>query len=358
MYVVILAGGSGTRFWPLSRQRHPKQLMSVFGGKSMLQRTVERVLPMAPKRVLVITNALQAAETASQLAHLKTIPIDIITEPVSRNTAPAIALAAEIIAWHDPDGIMAVLPADHYIADEAAFRAALVKAGDAARDSALVTLGILPTRPETGYGYIEAEKRAGAEGVLPVTRFVEKPDMAKAMHFLAEGNFYWNSGMFIWRVAAILDEIRLQMPELAKGLANLAFSEEIWQLKDLQSQIDSVYHGLPSQSIDFGVMEKARHVKVIPSEFGWSDVGSWSALPDLIPAEESGNVAIDTPQLVSIDAGSCLVHGDGRLVALLGVEGLVVVNTPDALLVCPIDRAQEVKRVVEELGRRGLTEYL
>lgn len=358
MYIVILAGGSGTRFWPLSRQKHPKQLMSVFGDKSMLQRTVERVLPLGPKRVLVITNALQAEETARQLAHLTTIPIDIIPEPVGRNTAPAIALAAEIIAWHDPDGVMAVLPADHYIADEEAFRVALQKAQETALSGALVTLGILPTRPETGYGYIEADKAAGADGVLPVVRFVEKPLLEKALGFLAAGNFYWNSGMFIWRVTAILDEIRVQMPELAQGLARLVFSEAVWQLADLQTQIDAIYWDLPGQSIDYGVMEHARQVLVIPAEFGWSDVGTWSALPDVLPADGEGHVAINTPHLVSIDARSCLVHGDGRMVALVGVEGLVVVNTRDALLVCPNERAQEVKLVVAELERRGLAEYL
>lgn len=357
MYIVILAGGSGTRFWPLSRKSTPKQLMSVFGGKSMLQRTVERVLPLHPKRVLVVTNALQSAETRRQLDYIKGAPVDVIEEPVGRNTAPAIALAASIIARFDPDGIMAVLPADHYIIDEERFRAVLGTARQVAVDGKLVTLGITPTRPETGYGYIEAEGEGGAEAA-PVRRFVEKPPLERALEFVESGRFYWNSGMFVWGACSILDQIAEHMPELSAAMARLAFEEELWELSDLKPQIESIYAGIKGESIDFGVMEKAKDVRVIPASFGWSDVGSWSALPEVMEANEDGHVVIDAEESVSVSSEGCLAYGGGKVVAFVGVNDLVVVDTPDALLVCAKSAAQDVKKVVEELERRGKTEYL
>ncbi|HEY6838433.1 MAG TPA: mannose-1-phosphate guanylyltransferase [Geobacteraceae bacterium] len=358
MYVVILAGGSGTRFWPLSRKKTPKQLMSVFGGKSMLQRTVERVLPLKPKRIIVVTNAAQARETGEQLDCFKPFHIDIIEEPVGRNTAPAIGLAASIIASHDPTGVMVVLPADHYIADEEGFRATVSQGREPAANGYLVTLGICPVRPETGYGYIEAEEEWRGAGPYPVKRFVEKPPLEKAVEFLAAGNFYWNSGMFLWRADVILDQILAHLPELAASLASLTFSSDIWEPEDLQPQIDTIYRGIKGESIDFGVMEKADNVMVIPADFGWSDVGSWSALPEVLEGDDAGNVVMAAHDQVAIDAAGCLVHGGGKLVALVGVRDLVVVETGDALLVCHRERAQEVKQVVGELERRGLKEYL
>jgi len=359
MYAVILAGGSGARFWPLSRKKNPKQLMSVFGGKSMLQRTVERVLPLKPKRVLVVTNVLQAEETARQLKeYQRTCRIDIIEEPVGRNTAPAIGLAASIIARYDPDGVMLVLPADHYIINEQKFRETVLAGREAALNGYLVTMGIVPSRPETGYGYIEAEKELRGAGPYPVKRFVEKPNLAKSLEFLDAGNFYWNSGMFIWRADVILDQLLAFMPPLSAALARLTFSEDIWEIEDLKPQIDSVYRDIASESIDFGVMEKADNVMVIPADFGWSDVGSWSALPEVMSADAAGNVAINVAEELALDAGGCLVYGGGKVAALIGVRDLIVVDTPDALLVCHRERAQEVKKVVEELERRGLTEYL
>lgn len=358
MYIVILAGGSGTRFWPLSRKRMPKQLISVFGGRSMLQRTVERVIPLSPKRILVVTNELQAAETARQLESLTKIPIDIIAEPKAKNTAPAIGLAASIIARYDPDGVMVVLPADHYIVQEERFREVLREGVKAALDGSLVTLGITPTRPETGYGYIEAEERPATQGSRPVRRFVEKPPLERAMEFMAAGNFFWNSGMFVWQACTILDRIREHMPQLSQALARLEFSPDIWEIADLKPRIDSMYEDVPAESIDYGVMERARDVVVIPAEFGWSDVGSWNALPELMEGDNAGNVYMNTPAAVTIDADGCLFYGGGRLAALVGVRDLIIVNTGDALLVCDKGRAQDVKKVVEELERRGLADYI
>src|SRR5512137_2430319 len=207
MYIVILAGGSGTRFWPLSRAARPKQLISITGDRTMLQRTVERVLPLKPKRILIVTNRLQTEETERQLAHYRKVPIDVISEPSAKNTAPAIGLAAAIISAHDPEGLMVVLPADHYIRDEAALQQALINAGHTARNGYLVTLGIMPSRPETGYGYIEAEMELRGTAPFPVRRFVEKPPLEKALGYLEAGNFFWNSVMFIWRADVIMAEI-------------------------------------------------------------------------------------------------------------------------------------------------------
>jgi len=360
MYVVILAGGSGTRFWPLSRKKSPKQLMSVFGGKSMLQRTVERVMPLEPKRILVVTNVLQAEESARQLKEYRRhVRIDIIEEPVGRNTAPAIGLAASIIARYDPDGVMLTLPADHYIVNEDEFHATVKRGYEAARDGFLVTMGIEPTRPETGYGYIEADtEQGGCAGSFPVRRFVEKPPLEKAVEYLDSGNFYWNSGMFIWSVDAILDNIAALMPELTASLAGLAFSEDIWELEDLKPQIEELYLDIKAESIDYGVMEKADNVVVIPARFGWSDVGSWSAIPEVAEADSCGNVIISANNSITLDSGGCLVYGGNKLVALVGVKDMIVINTNDALLVCANDRAQDVRQVVAELEKRGLTEYL
>ncbi|HEX9080109.1 MAG TPA: mannose-1-phosphate guanylyltransferase [Desulfuromonadaceae bacterium] len=354
MYIVILAGGSGTRFWPASRAARPKQLISITGDRTMLQRTVERVLPLKPKRILIVTNVLQAGETESQVAGYRhSVPIDVIAEPVARNTAPAIGLAATIIAAHDPAGVMAVLPADHFIKDEDALRETLVAASHAARNGYLVTLGIMPSRPETGYGYIEADMELRGEGPFPVRRFVEKPPLGEAVRYLDSGNFFWNSGMFIWRADAILSEIATHLPPLARRLAAISFTGDVWELSDLESQIEAVYRGVESVSIDYGVMEKSARVQVVPAEMGWSDVGSWSALPEVVAPDASGTVCINAAAHVAIDSSDCLIYADKRVVATVGVHGLVVVSTPDALLVCDRERAQDVKRVVEELSRRG-----
>lgn len=353
MYIVILAGGSGTRFWPLSRVARPKQLISITGDRTMLQRTVERVLPLKPKRIMIITNTLQAAETEQQLVGYRGIPIDVIAEPVGRNTAPAIGLAATIIATHDPAGIMVVLPADHFIRDEDALRDTLVASTHAARNGYLVTLGILPTRPETGYGYIEADMDLRGEGPFPVRRFVEKPPLEDALRYLEDGNYFWNSGMFIWRTDSILAEIGIHMPALSESLSAISINADIWELSDLDDQIEAAYRGVESISIDYGVMERSNKVQVMPVEMGWSDVGSWSALPEVIMPDAEGTVCINTNGHVSIDSSDCLIYTDNKVVATVGVHGLIVVSTPDALLVCDRERAQDVKKVVEELTKRG-----
>lgn len=358
MYIVILAGGSGTRFWPLSRTSRPKQLISLTGGATMLQRTVERVLPLNPKRIMVITNRLQADETSRQLAHYSSIPIDVIAEPAAKNTAAAIGLAATIIAAHDPAGIMAVLPADHFIKDENAFRQTLLVAAQAAGKSYLVTLGIMPSRPETGYGYIEAEMELRGSGPFPVKRFVEKPDLETALGYLTAGTFFWNSGMFIWRADTILEEIDTYLPDLSATLAEISFSGDVWELSDLRLQINAMYEKIESISIDYGIMEKSARVLVVPVEMGWSDVGSWSALPEVMAADRNGTVCINSGEQVAINSENCIIYGNGQTIATVGVSNLIIVTTPDAVLVCGIEHAQDVKKVVEQLSARGKTDSI
>jgi mannose-1-phosphate guanylyltransferase len=302
---------------------------------------------------MVITNQLQAEESAAQLAYLTEVPIEVIAEPVGRNTAPAVGLAARLAAA-TPEAVMVVLPADHVIPDEEQFCAVIRQGEIAARDGKLVTLGIAPTRPETGYGYIEVASGSAGKGPFPVSRFVEKPNRERAGQFLASGNFYWNSGMFLWRADVILDELQQYLPDVYAGVAALDVCDGCIASEELAA----FYAGVKSESIDFGVMERSARVTMIPASFGWSDVGSWSALPEVLEGDDNGNVIINAAGEVLNDARSCLAYAGGKMVALIGVSDLIVVDTPDALLVCPRDRAQEVKGIVGELERRGLKEYL
>jgi mannose-1-phosphate guanylyltransferase len=358
MYIVILAGGSGTRFWPVSRSACPKQLISITDGPTMLQRTVERVLPLKPKRILVVTNCLQVEESDRQLAEYRaSVPIDLIAEPVGRNTAPAVGLAATIIAAHDPEGVMVVLPADHYIRDTEGLRETLLAAAHSARNGWLMTLGIVPTSPETGYGYLEADMSLRGKGPFPVARFVEKPDRATALAYLEAGTFFWNSGMFVWRSDIILAEIEKYMPALSAQLGQISFGD-VWELADLSGQIAEIYSVIGSQSVDYGVMEQSERVQMVPADIGWSDVGSWSALPEVAGADEQGSVISNCSAYINVDSSGCVVSGNGGVVATVGVHDLIVVATPDAVLVCPKDRAQDVRSVVDQLTARGLAQYL
>lgn len=359
MYIVILAGGSGTRFWPVSRVSRPKQLISVTDGPTMLQRTVERVLPLKPKRIVVVTNCLQAEESERQLASYRSmVPVDIIAEPQGRNTAPAVGLAATLIAAHDPEGVMVVLPADHYIRDAAGLRETLLMAASSARQGWLMTLGIVPTCPETGYGYLEADISLGGSGLFPVTRFVEKPDYATALGYLEAGTYFWNSGMFVWRADIILAEMATYMPEIATQLMNITVPGDVWELSGLADQIAALYSTIAGQSIDYGVMEKSGRVKMVPADIGWSDVGSWSALPEISEADELGAVVTHCSAYIAVESSGCIVSGNGGVVATVGVHDLIVVATPDAVLVCPKQRAQEVRSVVDQLAAKGLQQYL
>ncbi len=358
MYIVILAGGSGTRFWPLSRKSRPKQLISISGDRSMLQRTVERVLPLKPKRILVITNSLQADETERQLCGYRGVHIDVIAEPLGRNTAPAIGLAATIIAAHDPLGVMVVLPADHFIRNEEALHDSLLSAAKAARKGYLMTIGIVPSAPETGYGYIEADLELRGEGPFPVKRFIEKPPLEDAVSYLESDSFFWNSGMFVWRADVILKEMGRYLPDLHDSLSRINFHSDVWELSDLEHQIEAMYNEVASISVDYGIMEHSDKVMVVPAEMGWSDVGSWSALPDVVPSDDTGTVCVNSRGHIMVDSSDCLIYTDNRMVATVGVTNLIVVSTPDAILVCDRSRAQDVKKVVEILELEGHQELL
>jgi mannose-1-phosphate guanylyltransferase len=328
----------------------------------MLQRTVERVLPINPKRILIITNHLQAEETARQMQRYDSAQIDVIAEPCGRNTAPAIGLAAALVASIDPSGVMVVLPADHFIKNEQSLRDTLLFAGKAASGGHLVTLGILPSRPETGYGYIEAGMDSlncdQKQGPFPVRRFVEKPPLAEAMRYLEEGNFFWNSGMFIWRADTILEEMAAYMPALHTKLMLVSPDRFFGQSENLRERIAVLYQDIENVSIDYGVMEKSSRVLMVPVEMGWSDVGSWSALPEVVEPDSSGTVCINAAGHIAVDSSDCLIYADGRIVATVGVNNLVIVSTLDAILVCDRERCQDVKKVVEQLGAAGLTKYL
>jgi mannose-1-phosphate guanylyltransferase / mannose-6-phosphate isomerase len=349
IYGVILAGGWGTRFWPLSRSQYPKQVLRLLGSESMLQSTVHRLLPrIAPERLAVVTNADQANLIHQELHRKGWEGVRIWIEPQGRNTAAAVGLAAVYLGREAEDAVMAVFPADHFIRDGASLLSALDLGAAWAQAGYLVTFGIPPTRPETGYGYIKQGVPLDALGKAHrVGRFIEKPPLARAQKFLAEGGYYWNSGIFLFRRDVLMEAFARYLPDLHRELARL-------QAQDRQAPIEEVYQQLPSISLDHGILEKADNVAVIPVEMGWNDVGTWEALHELFPQDERGNVAMGRV----MDQGSreCIFFAQNRLVATIGLERTIVVDTPDATLVCHRDRAQEVKELVSELHRQQMVE--
>jgi len=361
-YAVIMAGGQGTRFWPRSRRRLPKQLLPIAGRHTLLQETARRLLPaFAWPRILIVTNREQADEVRRQLPHL---PADhVLVEPMGRNTAPCIALAAEWIAAREPDAIMAVVPADHVIDSGSALRRTLREAGDlAARTGALVTVGINPTRPETGYGYIEVAERItpDAPAAYWVRRFHEKPSAPVASRYLAGGRHLWNSGMFVWRASVFRQVLQEYLPQLRRALDG--FWSSIPAARR-ERQLARVYRSLPSVSVDVGIMQPltaarraTQRVAVVPAQFGWNDVGSWIAMPDIWGCDRDGNAAIG--KVLPVATKNSIVYSPERLVALVGVTDLIVIDSADALLICARDRAQDVRRVTNELKQRGWSKYL
>jgi mannose-1-phosphate guanylyltransferase len=349
--VLVMAGGRGTRFWPLSRNRRPKQCLALTGGRTLLQQTVDRVLGLVGSDcVMVATGRDMEAEVRAQLPELP--PESFLVEPRGRNTAPCIAWGAvETARRWGGDSVMAVLPADHLVADQEAFRAVLAAAAEAAsHTNSLVTIGIQPTRPETGYGYLEVGGELGRWGGRPflrVRRFVEKPDARTAEGFLATGGHLWNAGMFCWTVDAIRDAYREYLPRTWAAMEALTHRPE---------SLDELWERFDATSVDYGVLERSRGVLTVPAEFGWSDVGAWSALRDLLPGATGGSIV--AAQSVALDARGNVVHAPGKLAALLGVDGLVVVDTEDVLLVSRVEYAQQIRRIHDEVERRGLTHYL
>lgn len=356
MFSVVMAGGSGTRFWPASRQARPKQLLALTSSRSLLQQTVDRMAPLTPaERVLVVTGAGHAEAVAEQLDQVPTG--QIIAEPMARNTAAAAGLAAAWVAKQDPSAVCLVLPADHLITDETLFLDTLRRAADAARsEDCLVTLGLTPRYPATGFGYIEAGDTLSSDAppIFAVKAFHEKPDLATAQAYLDSGRYMWNSGMFAWRAEVLLAEIKRFIPELADGLDELA--PDLGTNRQAEA-LARVYPKLPKISVDNGVLEKSGSIRVVKADFGWSDVGSWDAMTDLWPADNAGN-ASQEGRVLAIDAKNNLVSAGDRLSALMGVDNLVAVVTDDVLLILPRDRCQDVRQVIAELKERGLDDYL
>ena len=347
-FAVIMAGGSGTRFWPASRPGRPKQLLPLAPGdeRSLLRATIDRIAPLVPiERVLVVTSAELAAPTRAELPDLPAA--NVLAEPCGRNTAPCVGWAAAHVRRRDPEAAMLVLPADHHIGDEPAYLDVLRRGLEACADGSLVTVGIEPSRPETGYGYLEVGE-AIAPGVHEARRFVEKPNLLRAEQFLAAGNFLWNSGMFFFRADAILEQIARCLPGLSEGLEALDAAAAEGREAEVAA---TVYPELPSISIDHGVMEKAAGVKVVPGSFGWSDLGSWTTAWELASKDERGNAAPAASVIVDAE-GNFVQAPAGKQVALVGVKDLVVVDTGDALLVVPRSMSQRVREVKEALAAR------
>jgi mannose-1-phosphate guanylyltransferase / mannose-6-phosphate isomerase len=363
LHAVILAGGSGTRLWPLSRADYPKQFLQFLGDLTLLQQTVARLQRVIPAgRVWVVTGKEQEFLVRSQLDSLAGFEgnkAHILVEPLPRNTAAAIGLAAVHIRERDPQGVMVILPADHWIGQQSAFMALVRNAASLARQGMLVTLGIVPDRPETGYGYI---RRGGpvSDPLAPlpnglvayqVDRFVEKPHPVSAQHYVASKEYYWNAGIFLWQVSAILAEIAIHLPVLRQGLGEISQhlgGDESWDV------LSAVYARLEAISIDYGVLEKSARLVVVPADIGWSDLGDWTAIHRLSARDEQGNTL--GANVLNIKSENSFIYGNGRLIATIGLKDTMVVDTTDALLICAADHAQEVKTIAQQLQVRGAEE--
>ncbi len=354
-YALIMAGGVGTRLWPLSRRNRPKQSIRLIGERTMFEHAVDRIAPLfQSEQVFVVTSAEHIEALIAQAPELP--PENFIVEPEGRGTAPCIGLGAIHLRRQDPEAIMAVLTADHFITDTARFRQVLTTAAQVAEEGHMVTLGITPSSPSTGFGYIkQGESLDMVEGfsVFRAERFTEKPSPETALHMVESGEYSWNSGMFIWRVDRILKEFQRQMPEFYVHLAEV---EATLGTSGYEATLSRVWPQVAKQAIDYGVMEGAEDVAVIPVDIGWSDVGSWASLSELLPADERGNVVVGPH--VGVDTHDTLVFGGKRLIATVGLEGMVIVDTEDALLVCPREREQEVRAVVRRLEEDERSEWL
>lgn len=348
---VVLAGGSGTRFWPLSRSHRPKQLLDLSGQGVLLWQTFDRIEPViVSKQWWMVVGAAHAQGCAEAVPSVSSERV--LVEPCARNTAAAIGLAALHLVKEDPDAIMVILPADHHVRDSSAFCAALTLAAQAAARSGIVTLGIKPSRPETGYGYIESGRAGAQDGVFEVASFKEKPDSKTAQSYLESGNFLWNAGVFVVRADCILNELENQQSDLYAGLMKLA---DHIGADDYEAQLQAIYETLPSVSIDYAVMEHAREVSVIPLECGWSDVGSLSSLDGVLDQDADNNLVAG--RTIALDTQDCtLIADEDHVVAAIGLKDMVVVHTRDATLVMPKERAQEVRQIVALVKEKGWNE--
>ena len=363
VYAVIMAGGGGTRFWPWSREKRPKQVLPILSDRSMIWETVERIRPLIPlERIYIVTARSQIAGLRREIPQIP--KENLLAEPVGRNTAPCLCLAALHVHRKDPRGVMVVLSADHYIGNHRGFLQTLRAAVDFARkQDCLVTLGVVPTGPETGYGYIEKGiplAKARGLSVLEAKSFREKPSLSKAKAYLRTGKYLWNSGMFVWRADVFWEAAKRHLPGLCAEMRHL---EKTLGTPDAKKALEAVYACCPSISVDYGIMEKAKNVALIEGKFVWNDVGSWAALGKICAPDRNGNASIFCRQKAKgrsllLDSSDCLVRSEEKLLVLVGMKDTVVVEAGNAVLVCPRDRSQDVRRVLEELKVRGWKEYL
>lgn len=355
VYNVIIAGGGGTRFWPLSRQEVPKQLINLSGQDALINETINRIDSLANKKDLFIVTNEKQIDALKDTVKNKCIFENILPEPSARNTAAAIGFAAFNIMKKHGDGVMCVYPADHYIKDEDRFTQVLNKAIDVAKNNdKLVTVGITPTFPSTGYGYINFNQNAMVgNSAYDVLEFVEKPDFEVAKGYIDSKKYVWNSGMFVWKVSKILEDFKRYLPKVYDKL------EQISQHMGTENEakaIKEIYPTIPSISIDYGVMERSNDVVVVPGDFGWNDVGSWDSLGAIYPTDEEGNIKRGSN--ITIDSKNSIIYSDDKLVTTIGISDLIVVATNDAVMVCRKDKAQDVKKIVDVLKERDQKEYI
>ncbi|KJK01016.1 mannose-1-phosphate guanyltransferase [Pseudomonas sp. 21] len=353
MIPVILSGGSGSRLWPLSRKQYPKQFLALTGEHTLFQQTLERLVFEGMEPPLVVANQEHRFIVQEQLEALDLKTQSILLEPFGRNTAPAVAIAAMKLMSEGRDELLLILPADHVIEDQRAFQRALALATNAAEKGEMVLFGVPADRPETGYGYIKSgDERGLPDGVIRVERFVEKPDEARAQQFVEEGGYFWNSGMFLFRASRFLEELKKHDADIYDTcLLALERSQHDGDLINIDA---ATFECCPDNSIDYAVMEKTRRACVVPLAAGWNDVGSWSSIWEVHDKDADGNVTMG--DVVVHDSHNCLVHGNGKLVSVVGLEDIVVVETKDAMMIAHKDRVQDVKKVVNQLDAAGRSE--
>jgi len=353
---VIMAGGRGERFWPKSRNNFPKQFLSLTSdGETMIQKTVSRLLPLVKyEDIFIVTNENYVEIVNEQLPQ---IPREnILSEPVARNTAPCVALAAAVINKKYEESIMMVLPSDHLIRYDEMYIDTLKQAIKVAKQNTnLVTIGIAPTYPETGYGYIHFSKSDNENfiGVYKVDKFVEKPDLETAKEYLASRKYLWNSGMFVWKTSSIVENFKLYLPEMYEGLLKI---QEAFGTNEFKEVLNEVFASFKSESIDFGIMEKAEHIYTISGNFGWDDVGSWLALERINKTNDYGNYI--TGDIITINTNGSIICGNKKLIAVIGLSDVIVVDTDDATLICSKEKTQDVKKVIENLKICNRNEYI
>jgi mannose-1-phosphate guanylyltransferase len=358
-YGVIMAGGGGTRLWPLSNRERPKQMLTLGGERTLFQVAVDRLEGLLPAhRILVVTVAEQARQLQIQCPDIP--KENYLIEPMPRGTASVVGLAAAALHSRDPEATMAILTADHYIENVTGFKDVLRAAAGAAQDGYLVTLGIQPTTPSTGYGYIQRGQELDAYGdhqAYRVKRFREKPNHELAEEMIRQGDHYWNSGMFIWRADRILEAFQKHMPDLYADLKEI---EDAWNSEQREDVVGKIWPNIKPETIDYGIMEHASDVAVLPaSDLGWNDVGSWDSLFEIHSGDENGNIVIGARH-INLDSSSSLIVGEAeeRLIVTIGVEDLIVIDTGSALLICPKGDSQRVREAVARIKEKGLNEYL